>query len=388
MAGNRIAEQKFLAPAYFQVLRPKNSPKKVELASKKLLPPTEYNLIKEKDGLSAGTVAEINKLQNENDQLKLQLEKSKERELRLEAEIRQNRLLLQKERVDDALDFKRMAELQEENLSLQSEVRKLGSLNAKLKTDLKEMKSNFETDLEKNETELDKANSLIRELKSELGQKEEIFEHELESLEKRSRKQVAVIKNLKADVKNAEEQVKIDRKGFEDVISKNEFDKYEQVKALEKRLSTFELKHSQELQELRDEISRREQIHLEVSNELTVTGNELKSVKDKLKAKEQEHTTVISEYQEKLQNSKLEFDKTLEELNCKIEELRIVNIKEVENLTGKTVRQLQLKSLFILVSPWSEFGTLQVILRILLYSSNFKIYSLCIHCIRPTNKWK
>lgn len=342
MAGNRTAEQKFLAPAYFQVLRPKISPKKDESASKKLLPPTEYNLVREKDALSAGTVAEINKLQNENDQLKLQLDKSKERELRLEAEIRQKGLLLQKERVDDALDFKRMAELQEENLSVQSEVRKLGNLNAKLKTDLKEMKSNFETDLERNETELDKANSLIKELKSELRQKEEIFEHELESLEKRSRKQVAVIKHLKAEVKNAEEQVKIDRKGFEDVISKNEFDKYEQVKALEKRLSTCELKHSQELQELRDEISRREQIHLEVSNELTGTDNELKSVKDELKAKEQEHTTVISEYQEKLQNSKLEFDKTLEELNCKIEELRILNIKEVENLTGKMVRQLQL----------------------------------------------
>ena len=334
MAGSRKTGEKFLSPAYFQV-----PPKKTDLPSGKLLPPAEYNVAKEKDELSAGAAAEINNLQNENKQLRVQLERSREQESRLEAEIRKNKLLVHKERVDDAIDLKRMAELQEENLSLQSEVRKLAGLTAKLKTDLKEMKSNFETDLERNEAELVKANSSIKELKKELKQKEEIFERELESLEKRSRKQAAVINNLKTDLKNAEEQVKIDRKGFEDVISKNEFDKYEQVKALEKQLSACEVKYSQELQGMSEEILRREHIHQEIKRELTVKEEELKNLKDELKTKEQEYAIMINKHQEKLQGSQLSFDKSIEELSKKVEEQRISHKKEVENLTGKIIRQ-------------------------------------------------
>jgi len=335
MAGNKNALEKFLSPSYFQVSRPKIPPKKADVASAKLLTPAEYNVGKEKDESSAGAAVEISKLQNENKQLRAQLEKSKDQELHLEAEIRKNRLLVQKERVDDALDLKRMAELQEENLALQSDVRKLGGLTAKLKTDLKEMKSNFETDQEKTEVELQKANSLIKELKTELRQKEEIFEREMECLEKRSRKQAAVIKNLKAEVKNAEQQVKIDRKGFEDVISKNEYDKYEQVKSLEKRLSVCEAKYSQELQEMRDEISRREQIQIEIQKDLAVKEDTLKNLKDELKAKEQEYMITITEYKEKLQTNRLGFDKNITELNSKIEEQIISHKKEFESLTGE-----------------------------------------------------
>lgn len=338
MAGNsKNVSEKFLSPAYFQATRPKIPSKKPELTTTKLLAPSEYNVSKDQGEESARTLAEINKLQNENKQLRVQLEKSKEEELRLEGEIRKSRIMAQKGRVDDALDLKRMAELQEENLSLQSEVRKLGSLTAKLKTDLKEMKTNFETDLERSEVELEKANSLIKELKAELRQKEEIYEREVESLEKRARKQMAVLKNLKAEVKNAEEQVKIDRKGFEDVLSKNEYDKYEQIKALQKSLNACEVKYSKELQEMSGEMSRRDQIYTETKIKLAASEEDLNNLKDELKAKEKEYSTKINEYQEKLQATQSDFDKTLTELSSKIEEQTISNQREVENLTGEII---------------------------------------------------
>lgn len=334
MAGNKKSGEKFLSPSYFQVSRPKVSPKKKDLAFMKLHPPAEYNVAKEKEESNARAAAEINKLQNENKQLRQELETSKEQELRLEAEIRKNRLLVQKERVDDALDLKRMAELQEENLVLQSEVRKFSSLTAKLKTDLREIKSNFGTDLERAEGELEKANVLIKELKAELKQKEEMFEREMGSLEKRSKKQAAVIKDLKAEVKNVEEQVKIDRKGFEDVISKNQYDRYEQVKTLEKRLGVCEANYLQELQEMRHEILRREQIQTEMKEDLSVKEEELKNLRDELKAKEEERTTMISEHQEKLKINQQHFEKSIAELNNKIEKQMFSHQKEVENLTG------------------------------------------------------
>lgn len=337
---SKNVNEKFLSPAYFQAARPKIPSKRSESAATKLLTPSEYNVVKDQSGDSARALAEINKLQNENKQLRRELDRSKEEELRLEGEIRKSRIIAQKGRVDDALDLKRMAELQEENLSLQSEVRKLGGLTTKLKTDLKEVKSNFEVDLERSEAELEKANSLIKDLKADLRQKEEVHERELESLEKRARKQMAVVKNLKAEVKNAEEQVKIDRKGFEDVLSKNEYEKYEQIKALQKSLNSCEVKYSKELQEMSDELSRRDQIHTDTTNKLTTKEEELNSLKDELKSREKEYLTTINEYQEKLQETQSDFDKTLTELRRKIEEQTISYQREVENLTGEIINHL------------------------------------------------
>lgn len=340
MAGSsKNVREKFLSPAYFQVTRPKIPSKKTDSAATKLLPPSEYNVVKDQGEEGTRALAEINKLQNENKQLRQQLERSKEEELRLEGEIRKTRIMVQKGRVDDALDLKRMAELQEENLSLQSEVRKLGALTAKLKTELKEIKSNFETDIEKNEAELEKANSLIKELKTELRQKEEIFEREVEGLEKRARKQMAIVKSLKAEVKNAEEQVKIDRRGFEDVLGKNEYDKYEQIKALQKSLNACEAKYLKELQMMSDELSRKEQIHEETKNKLTAAEEELKNFKEELKARQREYSTNITKYQEQIQASQSDFDKTRQELSCKIEEQTISYQKEVDSLTGEIINQ-------------------------------------------------
>lgn len=339
MAGSsKNVSEKFLSPAYFQVTRPKIPSKKTDSAAK-LLPPSEYNVVKDQGEEGTRALAEINKLQNENKQLRQQLERSKEEELRLEGEIRKTRLMVQKGRVDDALDLKRMAELQEENLSLQSEVRKLGALTAKLKTELKEIKSNFETDIEKNEAELEKANSLIKELKTELRQKEEIFEREVEGLEKRARKQMAIVKSLKAEVKNAEEQVKIDRRGFEDVLGKNEYDKYEQIKALQRSLNACEAKYLKELQMMSDELSRKEQIYEETKNKLTAAEEELKNFKEELKARQREYSTNITKYQEQIQASQSDFDKTRHELSCKIEEQTISYQKEVDSLTGEIINQ-------------------------------------------------
>ncbi|XP_022793035.1 coiled-coil alpha-helical rod protein 1-like [Stylophora pistillata] len=249
--------------------------------------------------------------------------------------MRKSRLLVQKGRVDDALDLKKMAELQEENLSLQSEVKKLRATNSKLKIDVKEVKINFETDLGRCEAELEKAQTLIKELKAEIRQKEEIFEREVESLEKRARKQMAVVKSLKAQVKNSEEQVKIDRKGFEDVISKNEFDKYEQVKALQKTLETSEAKYAKELHSLKDEISRSREIYSAAKMKQIATDEEVNDLKEKLKEKEMECSTVLKEHQGKMRDSQLHYDQTLTDLSRKLEEQTVFHQRELLNFTEK-----------------------------------------------------
>ena len=336
MAGrSKNASDRFLSPAYFQVTRPKIPSQQSTSAPKKLLPPSEYNVVKDQSEESEKVLVEIDILQNENRQLREQLKRSKEEEIRLEGEIRKSRLLVQKGRVDDALDLKQMAELHEENLSLQSEVKKLRATNSKLKIDVKELKSNFETDLGRCEAELEKAHTLIKELKAEMRQKEEIFEREVESLEKRARKQMTVMKSLKAQVKNAEEQVKIDRNGFEEVISKNEFDKYEQVKAIKKTLDSCEVKYAKELHALKDEISSRDEIYSATKRKLTTTEEEANDLKEKLKEKEMECSTVIKQHQEKMRDSQLYYDKTLTDRSRKLEEQTLSHQRELQNLTGK-----------------------------------------------------
>ena len=336
MAGrSKTASDRFLSPAYFQVTRPKIPSQQTTSAPRKLLPPSEYNVVKDQSEESEKVLVEIDILQNENRQLREQLKRSKEEEIRLEGEIRKSRLLVQKGRVDDVLDLKQMAELHEENLSLQSEVKKLRATNSKLKIDVKEVKSNFETDLGRCEAELGKAHTLIKELKAEMRQKEEIFEREVESLEKRARKQMTVVKSLKAQVKNAEEQVKIDRNGFEEVISKNEFDKYEQVKAIQKTLDSCEVKYAKELHALKDEISSRDEIYSATKRKLTTTEEEVNDLKEKLKEKEMECSTVIKQHQEKMRDSQLYYDKTLTDLSRKLEEQTLSHQRELQNMTGK-----------------------------------------------------
>ena len=336
MAGStKNTSDRFLSPAYFQVTRPKIPSQQTTSAPRKLLPPSEYNVVKDQGEESEKVLVEIDILQNENRQLREQLKRSKEEEIRLEGEIRKSRLLVQKGRVDDALDLKQMAELHEENLSLQSEVKKLRATNSKLKIDVKELKSNFETDLGRCEAELEKAHTLIKELKAEMRQKEEIFEREVESLEKRARKQMTVMKSLKAQVKNAEEQVKIDRNGFEEVISKNEFDKYEQVKAIKKTLDSCEVKYAKELHALKDEISSRDEIYSATKRKLTATEEEVNDLKEKLKEKEMECSTVIKQHQEKMRDSQLYYDKTLTDRSRKLEEQTLSHQRELQNLTGK-----------------------------------------------------
>ena len=330
----KAAREKFLSPSYFKVSRPPIPPRKEDLCSVKLLPPAEYNLVKDKDASIAQTAAEMKKLSDENHQLREQLKTSKEQELRLETEIRKEKILQQEERVDDALDLKRMAELQEENLALQAEVRKLSNLTAKLRVDVKEVKINLETDLERSEGELEKANSYVKELRTEIRQKEEIFELEKESLEKRSNKQAAAIKTLKLELNNAEEQVKIDRKGFEDVLRKNEFDKYEQVRALEERLSVCEVKYSQELQEMREEISKKEQIQMQMGKDLSSKEKDLKRLTEELETREHKFSEIMKEQEEKMKSNQLTFDKGLAQLKSELEKEVFSHQKEVDGLTG------------------------------------------------------
>lgn len=333
----KAAREKFLSPSYFKVSRPPIPPRKEDLCSVKLLPPAEYNLLKDKDASIAQTAAEMKKLSDENHQLREQLKTSKEQELRLETEIRKEKILQQKERVDDALDLKRMAELQEENLALQAEVRKLSNLTAKLRVDVKEVKINLETDLERSEGELEKANSYVKELRTEIRQKEEIFELEKESLEKRSNKQAAAIKTLKLELNNAEEQVKIDRKGFEDVLRKNEFDKYEQVRALEERFSVCEVKYSKELQEMREEISKKEQIQMQMGKDLSSKEKDLKRLTEELKTREHKFSEIMKEQEEKMKSNQLTFDKGLSQLKSELEKEVFSHQKEVDGLTGERI---------------------------------------------------
>ena len=93
--------------------------------------------------------------------------------------------------------------------------------------------------------------------------------------------------------------MKFDRRGFEDVHGKNEYDKYEQIKTLQKSLNACEAKYLKEFQEMSDELSRREQIHVETKDKLTAVEEELKIFKEELKVKEREYSTNITKYQKK-----------------------------------------------------------------------------------------
>ena len=93
--------------------------------------------------------------------------------------------------------------------------------------------------------------------------------------------------------------MKSDRRGFEDVLGKNEYNKYEQIKTLQKSLNACEAKYLKEFQEMSDELSRREQIHVETKDKLTAVEEELKIFKEELRAKEREYSTNITKYQKK-----------------------------------------------------------------------------------------
>jgi len=108
---------------------------------------------------------------------------------------------------------------------------------------------------------------------------------------------------------------------------------------LQKSLNACEAKYLKEFQEMSDELSRREQIHVETEDKPTAAEEELKLFKEKLKAKEREYSTNITKYQEKIQASQSDFDKTFKELSCKIEEQTILYQREVQNLTGEIINQ-------------------------------------------------
>ena len=339
MAGRTDATEKFLVPAHFQVKRHSGSPsKKHEPNFAKLLPPADYKASKAKENLDGKALkTEIKELKNENKQLREQLQRSSEEEMRLQGEIRKNRILVQKGRVEDAIDLKRMAETQEENLALQAEVKKLSAVVSKMKTEARHAKNNFETDLEKTEAELQKANSLIKELKAGLRYKEEIFEKDMEGLETRSKKQMTVIKDLKGEVQKLEKQVKVDRKGFEDVLSKNEFDKYEHVKSLEKKLQACEVQYFKDVEEMKAEIAMKQQLYLETRKNLMAREEDLKSLRNDFEVKEKELLLRVNEHQETLQVSQLGFEKCVSELRCRLEENSITHQKELEALKGNDV---------------------------------------------------
>ena len=333
-----MAGRKFLSPAHFQDSRgiAASSVSK----TLKLLPPMEYESVTERDGLSraageTGRGDDIDKLQEENKRLKHELEKAREDEMKLQEQNRRNKVLLQRSRVDDALDLKRMAEAQEENVTLQAELRKQSAIISKLRTEAKHFKSVSEMEVAQSEAEVEKSATLIKQLKMELKGKEAKFESELEGLEKRCKRQNFMIKDLKSELHKAREQVQVDRAGFENIISKSEYQKYEEVKKLEQCLKKSEESFSLELEKYRREVSMKEQLIDEIRKEMASQSVELKSLKEELESRETDNISKIMKYKEQLQTSQVSFDQRTVELERALNESSMSHKDAVNKLKSK-----------------------------------------------------
>ena len=329
--------RKFLSPADFQT----NIGIGTDNKSVKLLPPTEYEILaKEADGQHIETdetrrQAELDLLRDENKRLKQQLEKAREEELELQEQYRRNKALLQRTKVDDALDFKRMAETQEENMALQAEGRKQSAVVKKLKTELKHMKSVSERDIAQLEKEISKHSALHKQLRHEMKEKETRFEAELEEFEERCKKQSFTIKDLKLQVQRSQEQIQEDRKGFEDVISKNEYQRYEEVKKLEHCLKKSEDKFSKELEWLKGELVGKEKLVEEMGKEANLKTEELENLKGEIEARESEFIRKTQECQEHLLARQALFDQRTAEMEKDLNEKATSHQYAMDKLKSK-----------------------------------------------------
>ncbi|XP_048581927.1 coiled-coil alpha-helical rod protein 1 isoform X2 [Nematostella vectensis] len=375
MAGK--SQPKFLSPAHFEVKPPKPSVKGHPV---KLLTPGQCEthkkidpkpMIVEKPLIKTPEARELDALREEIRQLRIQLREAKDRGFELEEESRKYKVSLQRSRVGDAIDLRRLAEVEEENTVLQAESRKQISLISKLKSDIKSIKEQHDTEVEKLEKETSDYLASLRQLKQELKDKELKYEKDMESLRVRCKKQACSIKELKSELLKAQDQIHIDRSGFEDIIRKNEFVKYQEIEKLEQTLKNCKKQHSTDLTSLSGNLAEKDQVIEALKRGITKKDEEIKALKENTEKNEKDLLQTAHGYRRELEKSQetieqkaMEFERNRQEwsevhqtatreqkekLELKERELQVLqaNIEQLKKYIGEnlpTIQQERLES--------------------------------------------
>lgn len=356
MAGK---EKKFLGPAHFQV-SPKKEKKRIQTSDVKdvrLLPPTEYKVGKAKDeelrnqksDILSERISDLNskvqQLKLEKNHLRSQLEKAKETELQLQEESRRNKTLLQRTRVDDAVDLRRLAETEEENLSLKTENRKQIALVSKLKSEIQNIRTNYEAEVETYEETTQKQTAAIKQLKQELKQKEEKFEKASAILERRVKKYSSLVKELNAELQKLQEQNESDRREFENILGNNEAQKYADMQSLKHDLRQCEQNHSRELRCLKELLDNKEASLINVMKDLSEKDNQLSSLMDECKELQINFQNELKKSKDMLLETQENYKQEITELHNELENCKVTQKSSLSDLQSRLAeKEKQLES--------------------------------------------
>ena len=337
--------KKFLAPAHFQV-----SPKK-DGKETRLLPPTQYKVGKANNAglrkqqsqsgnetayqLYADLEHAVQELKIEKKHLQSQLNKAKDVELQLQEENRRNRLVIQRTRVDDAVDLQRLAETEEENLSLKTDIRKQTALVSKLKTEIQNIRTTYEAELESCEESAQKQNATIKQLKLELKQKEENFEKTSAISERRVKKYSGLIKELNSELHKTREQIESDRREFENILGNNEAQKYAELQRLEHERRQWEQNHCKELTAAKQLLKSKEVDLENIMKELSEKDSQLTSLLDEYRECQAKYKNELKQSNDKVHETQLSHEQAVAELQSALKNCKASWISAVTELKGK-----------------------------------------------------
>lgn len=352
-------DKRFLAPAHFQV-SPKKDKKKTQVLDGrdvKLLPPTEYKVGKTSDvdhprNQQAESFRErISELENAVNQLKLekrhllsQFEIAKNNELQLQEENRRNKLLLQRTRVDDVVDLRRLAETEEENLSLKTEARKQIAFTSKLKNDIHNIRTHYETEIETYESRSQTQTAALKQLKLELSEKEENYAKNSAILERRAKKLSCIVKELNAELQKAREKNESDRQQFENILGNNEAQKYAELQRLQQELRWSEQTHSKELTSLKEHLESKELSLINLIKDLSDKDIQIASLMNECKELQLKFQNELKHNKEKFHEREAACKQDVAELQADLKKCR-ASVNELQSKLKDKEKQLELQNL-------------------------------------------
>lgn len=348
MAARNVG--KFLSPAHFEVIPSKTgNTSKPGGGNKKLLTPGEYEKVK----VSGKVQKELDDAKKKSEVSEADLENARREVDCLRDEVKILKDMLEKNAIEkvekngrskdhlrraqlagETYELRKIAELEEENTALQSETRKQQAIISKLRNDIKEIKLNYERELEKLDEEVTKHGPLIRQLKQENKEKDLRYESDIENLQEQLRNQTSEIKGLTSELQKAHEQIKINREGFENVLSQHEAQKYQDIKSLRESLNNCKVKYSRDVKELSECIVEKEKIIGLLRTDLMNKDEEMAVVQDQAQKKEKEFLDRISQHKAEIQASQERFEETGQELRHALQETMKTHEKALEEFRG------------------------------------------------------
>ncbi|KAK3710884.1 hypothetical protein QZH41_014867, partial [Actinostola sp. cb2023] len=355
MAGRQTG--KFLSPAHFETIPSKSNAKtRKDDEGRKLLPPGVYEKVKspsrdklivveQKQLLSESkedlkkAKTEINSLRDEVHGLKEHLEKSKERDLELREERNQLKQKYTYRGEEDSVSWRRFVEVEDENTALLSETRKQQTVITKLRNDIKQIKRNYEAEIEKLDCEVAKYSPVVRQLKQELKDKDLKSENELENVREMLIKQTANVKELELELHKAHKQIQVDRSGFEDVMSQHEAHKYQDLKSLREALKGYKAKYLRDVGELNECMKEKEKMIEIIQTDLNTKQMEIKKLNEDNEQNEREFVDKMNQCKLEIELSQERFESTSNELQLALQEAINSHNRALEDFKEKLHRK-------------------------------------------------